>query len=50
MRIRFEMNHGLVAEQWIYLQPGGQTAINRMSVSRFGMLVAAFEETIHREQ
>lgn len=50
MHIRFEMSHGLIAEQWIYLQPGGQTALNRMSVTKFGVLVAALDETVRREQ
>lgn len=49
MHIRFEMNDGLVAEQWIYLQPGGQSALNRMSITKFGMLVATFDETVRRE-
>lgn len=49
MHIRFRMNHGLVAEQWIYVQPGGRTALNRMSVTKFGIRVAAIEETIRRE-
>ncbi|MGZ8283826.1 MAG: DUF3833 family protein [Allosphingosinicella sp.] len=48
MNIRFEMNDGLAVEQWIYLQPGGQTALNRMNVSKFGVLVAALEESIRR--
>lgn len=50
MHLRFAMNHGLVARQWIYLQPGGRTALNRMSVTKFGMRVAALEETVRREQ
>jgi len=49
MHIRFEMNDGLIAEQWIYLQPGGQTALNRMSITKFGMLVATLDETVRRE-
>lgn len=50
MHVRFEMDRGLVARQWIYLQPGGQTALNRMSVTKFGMRVAALDETVRREQ
>ena len=50
MHIRFTMEHGLVAEQWIYLQPGGQIALNRMSVSKLGVRVASLEETIRRER
>ena len=49
MHIRFEMNDGLIAEQWIYLQPGGRTALNRMSITKFGMLVATLDETVRRE-
>jgi Protein of unknown function (DUF3833) len=49
MHIRFEMNDGLIAEQWIYLQPGGQSALNRMSITKFGMLVATLDETVRRE-
>ena len=50
MHIRFTMDHGLAAEQWIYLQPGSQMALNQMSVSKFGVLIASLEETIRRAQ
>lgn len=37
---------GLRADQWLYLQPGRETALNRLTLSRFGIRVARLEETI----
>ncbi len=48
LHILFPMKGGLTAEQWLYLQPGGQTALNRMTIAKWGMRVAALEETIRR--
>ena len=40
------MKGGLHAQQWLYLQPGGQVARNRMVVTKFGVPVASLDETI----
>ena len=39
-------NYG--TEQYVYLQPGGRVAINRMIVRKFGLTVATVEETIRK--
>jgi hypothetical protein len=36
------------AEQYVYLQPGGRIAINRMIIRKFGLTVATVEETIRK--
>lgn len=46
--LRFAMKGGLHAQQWLYLGPGGQTARNRMVVTKFGLPVASLDETIVR--
>lgn len=48
LHLRFKMKGGLQAEQWLYLQPGGRTALNRMAIRKFGITVAALRETITR--
>lgn len=48
LHLRFTMKGGLDTEQWLYLQPGGQVALNRMVVRKFGVTVAALSETIRR--
>ncbi len=48
LHIRFTAERGLGVEQWIYLQPGGTTALNRMVVRKFGLPVASLRETIRR--
>ncbi len=49
LHLRFTADGGLDTEQWLYLQPGGRVAINRMVVRKFGLPVAALEETIRKE-
>ena len=39
-------NYG--TEQYVYLQPGGRVAINRMIIRKFGLTVATVEETIRK--
>ena len=34
--------------QWLYLQPGGRTALNRMVVRKLGIAVVTPDETIRR--
>ena len=48
LHLAFAMKGGLTAEQWLYLQPGGQTALNRMTIRKWGVPVAALTETIRR--
>jgi hypothetical protein len=48
LHIRFTMKGGLDVEQWLTLQPGGRTLANRMTVRKFGMVVAALDETIRK--
>ena len=45
---RYTIKGGYHAEQWIFLQPGGDSALNRMSVTRLGMSLGRIEETIRR--
>ena len=49
LHLRYKMKNGMKVEQWIYLQPGGRTALNRMRVSKFGVPVATIEETIRKQ-
>ena len=49
LHIRFTAKGGLDIEQWLYLQPGGQVAVNRMVVRKFGIPVASLDETITKQ-
>ena len=48
LHLRFRMAGGLDAEQRLYLQRDGRTAINRMTVRKLGLVVAVIEETIRK--
>jgi hypothetical protein len=48
LHLRFAMKGGLQAQQWLYLQPGGQIARNRMVITKFGLPIASLDETITR--
>lgn len=48
LHLAFAMKSGLRAQQWLYLQPGGHVARNRMVVTKFGLPVASLDETIRR--
>lgn len=48
LHLRFHMAHGLAAEQWLLLAPGGQAARNRMIVRKLGIVVARLDEKIVR--
>lgn len=48
LHLAFAMKGGTRAEQWLYLQPGGQVAHNVMIVRKFGVPVARLTETITR--
>ncbi len=49
LHLRFSMNGGLRADQWLALQPGGQMLHNVMIVRKFGLPVARLDEVIMRE-
>jgi hypothetical protein len=48
LRLRFKGKDGLHYRQWLYLSADGQVAQNRMLVRKWGMPVAALNETIRR--
>jgi hypothetical protein len=48
LHLRYRMKDGVTAEQWIYLQPGGRAALNRMRLTKFGMTVGRLDETIRK--
>ncbi len=50
LHIRYRARKGgLDTEQWLYLQPGGQIALNRLVARKFGFPVATLNETITRK-
>lgn len=49
LHIRFKTKSGLDTEQWLYLQPGRQVALNRMVVRKAGIPVASLYETITKQ-
>jgi hypothetical protein len=46
--VRYPMKGGVNAEQWIYLQPDGRTALNQMKITKLGVTVGRLEETIRK--
>jgi hypothetical protein len=49
LHLRYRLVEGGVSvEQWITLQPGGRTAMNRMTFRRFGVSVATVQEVLRR--
>ena len=48
LHLTYPMKGGMKVEQRIYLQPGGKTALNRMTVSKLGITVAHLNETISK--
>jgi len=46
--LTYPMKGGVTAEQWLYLQPDGRTALNRMRVTKLGLTVARLNETIRK--
>jgi hypothetical protein len=48
LHLSFRMKGGLDAEQWLTLAPGGRSAHNVMVVRKFGLTVAAVDETIRK--
>ena len=49
LNIVYKMKGGLDVEQWLYLQTGKTTALNRMVVKKFGIPVASLRETIVKQ-
>lgn len=50
LHLRFAMKGGLRAQQWLYLRPDGQSAHNRLVVTKLGVPVASLDETIVRRR
>lgn len=48
LHLRFRARGGLDMEQWLFLEPGGQVARNRMVVRKLGLTVAVLDEVIRR--
>lgn len=49
LHLAFAMKGGTQAQQWLYLEPGGQAARNVMVVRKLGLPVARLDETIMRK-
>lgn len=48
LHLNYAMKGKVQAEQWIYLQADGRSALNRMAIRKFGMTVARVDETIRK--
>lgn len=48
LHLSFRLKGGMHAQQWLYLQPGGQRSRNRMVITKLGIPVASLDETITR--
>jgi hypothetical protein len=48
LHLRFKMKGGLTADQWLALDPGGNSVRNVMTVRKLGVRVATLDETIRR--
>ena len=48
LTLRFTIAHGLRITQRLFLQPGGQSSINRLVVTKFGLPFARLDETIRK--
>ena len=48
LHLWLKLRGGLTAQQWLVLQPGGRTALNRMRVFKLGLPVATLRETIRK--
>ena len=49
LHIGYVARGGLAVEQWLYLQPGERTALNRMVVRKLGVVIASLKETITKQ-
>ena len=50
LHLKYKLKEGPSVEQWITLQPGGRSAVNRMVFHRFGLKVATVESVIRKVQ
>lgn len=49
LHLKYRLKKGRVAvEQWVYLQPGGKSARNTMTLHRMGMKVGTHDEMIRK--
>jgi hypothetical protein len=48
LHLAFRMKGGVAAEQWLTLAPDGRSAHNVLTARKFGIVVAALEETIRK--
>ena len=48
LHLKYPMAGGLAAEQFMYLQPDRRTLLNRITVRKFGIIVARIEEKIRK--
>ena len=48
LHLAYRIKGGLDADQWLTLGSGGRSADNRMTVRKFGLVVAKVRETIHK--
>jgi len=48
LHLKYPMPGGLAAEQYMYLQSDRRTLLNRMTVRKWGMVVARVEETVRK--
>lgn len=48
LHLKYPMPGGLAAEQYMYLQPDRRTLLNRITVRKFGIVVARIEERMRK--
>lgn len=48
LHLKYKTKEGLAFEQWMYLQPDRRTMHNRITVRKWGMVVARIDETIRK--
>lgn len=49
LHLKYKLKKGNVGvEQWVYLQPGGKTALNHMTLRRMGMKVGTLEDVMRK--
>jgi hypothetical protein len=48
LHLTFALNGGLSVEQWLSLQPDGQSASNLLKIHKYGIHVATLEDTIRK--
>lgn len=48
LRLSYPMKDGLRVTQYLYMQPGGRTVRNRMTITKLGLKVGELDETIRK--